>query len=337
MRVRPSATIVRLVVSALAVGSVVSGAHVSATGSGPALAVEPQGAQLSQVAGTSCTVFPANSYWHTDVRSLPVDRRSKAWMTSIGSARLHPDFGPAGKGQVPYGIPVTVVSRSHVDVPVRFAYAGESDRVAYPLGRDTRIEGGSHAVGDRHALIVDKSTCRVYELYDARKVGSRWTAGSGATWSLRSNALRPAGWTSADAAGLSILAGLLRYNEVQAGHVDHAIRFTAPVTARGYLWPARHQAGARSTTTSPPMGARFRLKKSFSAKGYSKDAKVVIAAMKTYGLVLADNGSRWFFTGESDSRWSDRMISDLKRIPSSAFEAVDTGKLKHTKNSARAG
>jgi hypothetical protein len=337
VRVRPSASLVRLVVGALVVGALVSSAHPSATGSGPALAVEPQGAQLSHVAGTSCTVFPANSYWHTDVRSLPVDRRSKAWMKSIGSATLHPDFGPAGKGQVPYGIPVTVVSGSHADVSVRFAYADESDRVAYPLGRDTRIEGGSHADGDRHALIVDKSTCRVYELFDVRKVGSRWTAGSGATWSLRSNALRPAGWTSADAAGLSILAGLLRYDEVEAGHVDHAIRFTAPVSARGYLWPARHQAGARSTAAYPPMGARFRLKKSFSTKGYSKDAKVVVAAMKTYGLVLADNGSRWFFTGESDSRWSDRMISDLKRIPSSAFEAVDTGRLSHTRNSARVG
>ena len=288
------------------------------------------------VAGSKCSVFPRKNFWNTPVTNLPVHRRNGAWHDAIGSRNLHPDFGSAGRGEFPYGIPVSVVKKKAKKSKVRFYYPSESDRVKYPVNGKTKIEGGKNATGDRHAIIVQRGTCKVYELFDLSKSGSRWNAGSGAVWSLKKNKLRPDGWTSADAAGLSILAGLLRYNEVKAGRVDHAIRFTAPVTADSHIWPARHHAGSRSATTHPPMGARFRLKKSFSTKGFSKDAKVVIKAMKTYGIVLADNGSGWFFQGEASDKWPSRLISDLKRIPSSAFEAVDTKPMRIKKNSAKA-
>jgi hypothetical protein len=231
-------------------------------------------------------------------------------------------------------MPVTVVRGSHPKVPVRFTYARESDRVRYPLGSDTRIEGGRGSAGDKHAIVVDRTHCRLYETWNTTVRNGSWHAGSGATWSLTSNRLRPDGWTSADAAGLPILPGLLRWNEVRSGYVDHAIRFTTDVTSRHHLWPARHDAGSTDRRSYPPMGARFRLKKSFSSKGYGADAKVVIAAMKRYGLVLADNGSPWYFQGERNAHWPDRFISDLKRIPASAFVAVDTSSLKQSSGSA---
>lgn len=277
--------------------------------------------------GTSCPVFPTDSYWHADVRRLPVHPRNAAWKShmSASSRRLHPDFGPAyGAQPVPYGIPITVVGGSHTKVGVRFTYASESDRVRYPLGSDTRIEGGWSADGDRHAVVVDRSTCRLYETFDTRRRNGRWYAGSGATWDLRSNRLRPRGWTSADAAGLPILPGLLRYDEVRAGHVDHAIRFTTNVTARRHIWPARHDAGSVDSTAYPPMGARFRLKASFPTGRYRADTQVVLRAMKKHGLVLADNGSPWFFQGARSSSWPEGLLDQLKSIPASAFVAVDT-------------
>jgi len=229
---------------------------------------------------------------------------------------------------------VTVVPAGTTRVPVRFGYADESDRVRYPLSRTTRIEGGWNAGGDRHAIVVDAGTCTLFETWNTRLTSRGWTAGSGAVWSLRSDSLRPAGWTSADAAGLPILPGLLRYDEVKAGKVDHAIRFTTDITSRGYLWPARHQAGATSDPRFPPMGARFRLRGSYSTRGYSRAAVVVIAAMKRYGLVLADNGSPWFFQGTQDTRWPAGLIDELKRIPAGAFEAVDTSSLQVKRSSA---
>jgi hypothetical protein len=288
--------------------------------------------------GTSCTAFPADNYWHADISKLPVNARSKQWLSHMSpTRRLHPDFGPSyGAQPVPYGIPVTVVKGTHAKVPVRFTYASESDRVRYPLGPDTKIEGGAGSSGDRHAVIVDASTCRLYETYATRRSGTTWYAGSGATWDLRRNALRPAGWTSADAAGLPILPGLLRYDEVAAGRVDHAIRFTTNVTDRRYVWPARHQAGSVSNPAYPPMGARFRLKASFSLTGYRRDTQVVLRAMKAYGLVLADNGSPWYFQGTSDTRWTSALLDDLKRVPASAFEAVDTSRLMVSRDSAQA-
>jgi len=323
-----AATAAALLLAGLAASPAAAGDPGSATASAVAAAAK---SKRKAVAGTRCTVFPDNNFWNTDISKLPVHKSSKTWRKAIGDRNLHPDFGSAGKGEKPYGIPVTVASGSTKRSKVSFYYPEESDRVKYPLTSKTKIESG----GDRHAIIVRKDTCRLYELYDLSRKGSRWYAGSGATWSLKSNKLRKDGWTSADAAGLPILPGLLRWNEVKAGKVEHAIRFTAPVTASKHVWPARHHAGSRSVKTHPPMGARFRLKKSFSTKGFSKEAKAVVKAMKTYGIVLADNGSGWFFQGEATTKWPDRMISDLKRIPSSAFEAVDTSKLKHKKNSAR--
>jgi hypothetical protein len=287
------------------------------------------------VSGTSCPVFPADNWWHADIRKLPVHPRSRQWLSHMSTGRdLHPDLGPSYGDGPNYGIPVTVVGSSHPKVRVRFDYASESDRVGYPLGRDTRIEGGRGSAGDKHAVVVDKGACELYETWNTREADGRWRAGSGAAWSLRSNRLRPNGWTSADAAGLPILPGLLRWNEVRDRRVDHAIRFTTDVTSRHHLWPARHDAGSRDSLAYPPMGARFRLRPGFSTAGYAAGARAVIRAMKTYGLVLADNGSPWFFQGEQSSRWPDRLVADLKRIPASAFVAVDTSSLKVSNGSA---
>ncbi len=284
----------------------------------------------SRLPGTDCPVFPASGYWHADVSGLPVHARSSDWLSHMSTDRdLHPDFGPSyGEQPVPYGIPVTVVRGSHTRVAVDFDYADESDRVRYPLGSDTKIEGSRAADGDRHAIVVDKRTCRLYETYATyRRVGG-WTAGSGAVWSLTSNRLRPQGWTSADAAGLPILPGLLRYREVARGHVDHAIRFTTDVTDRRHVWPARHDAGRVSDPAYPPMGARFRLRSSFPLSGYRADTRAVLRAMKRYGLVLADNGSPWYVQGTADNRWPTGLLDQLKTIPASAFEAVDTAPLR---------
>lgn len=286
--------------------------------------------------GTSCPAFPANNVWHADVSRLPVHPRSAQWLSRMSpTSKLHPDFGPSyGAQSVPYGIPITYVSGTHAKVSVRFDYASESDRVGYPLGSDTQVEGGQWTSGDRHTVVVDRTYCRVYETWATRRSGSAWLAGSGATWNLKSNALRPAGWTSADAAGLPILPGLLRYDEVAAGSVDHAIRFTTDVTDRLYLWPARHHAGSVSDHSYPPMGARFRLKASFPISSYRADTQVVLRAMKRYGLMLADNGSPWYFQGTADSRWASAMLDQLKRIPASAFEAVNQASLRVDPNSA---
>jgi hypothetical protein len=280
------------------------------------------------VAGTSCRAFPASNYWNTDIRALPVHPLSAAWLSHMSpERRLHPDFGPSYGDGPGYGIPVTVVGRYHRKVRVRFDYAAESDHVRYPFGRDTKIEGGRNSTGDKHAIIVQKYRCRRFETGNTRVRHGRWRAGSGAVWSLGSNRLRPDGWTSADAAGLPILPGLLRWNEVRAGRVAHAIRFTTDVTSRHHLWPARHDAGSTDSWAYPPMGARFRLKASFDASSFGPRARVVIAAMKDYGLVLADNGSPWFFTGERNRNWPEGLVEELKRIPASAFEAVDTSSL----------
>jgi hypothetical protein len=287
------------------------------------------------IAGTSCSEFPADNWWHADVRDLPVHERSAQWLSHMSTGSdLHPDFGPSYGDGPNYGIPITVVSSSHRKVRVRFQYVGESDRVRYPLGKDTRIEGGRNSSGDRHAIVVDRGKCRLYETWATRNRNGRWFAGSGATWSLRSNALRPDGWTSADAAGLPILPGLLRWNEVRDDRVDHAIRFTTDVTSRHHLWPARHDAGSTSSMAYPPMGARFRLKASYDDGDLSPKARIVVAAMKKYGLVLADNGSPWFFQGEQSSQWPERLIEDLKTIPASSFVAVDTSSLMVSEDSA---
>jgi hypothetical protein len=307
------------------------------TGTSYAAGREARGSATSRtdvVAGTSCRVFPADNYWHADISKLPVDARSRAWLSHMSTGvNLHPDFGPSF-GQGPnYGIPVTVVGSAHPRVRVRFQYAAESDRVRYPLGRDTRIEGGRRSTGDRHAVIVDKDACKLYETFATRERNGRWYAGSGAVWSLGSDALRPNGWTSADAAGLPILPGLLRWKEVKNDDIDHAIRFTTDITSTHHLWPARHDAGSRSSWTYPPMGARFRLRASYRPTGFGPRAREVIAAMKRYGLVLADNGSPWYFQGEQNGHWPDAFVEQLKRIPARQFVAVDTSSLKVSNNS----
>jgi hypothetical protein len=283
-----------------------------------------------------CDVFPANNWWNADVSGLPVHPRSAQWLSHMSTSgrRLHPDFGPSYGDGPNYGIPVTVVAGDHARVSVRFQYDDESDHVGYPFGADTRIEGGRNSGGDMHAVVVDRDRCRLYETWSTTTRNGRWYAGSGATWSLGSNKLRPDGWTSADAAGLPILPGLLRWREVRLGSVDHAIRFTTDVTSRWHLWPARHDAGSRDSHAYPPMGARFRMRAGYDVSSYSDQARVVLRAMKRYGLVLADNGSPWFFQGEQNASWPEDLVEELKRIPASAFVAVDTSSLRVSKDSA---
>jgi hypothetical protein len=287
----------------------------------------------------ACPTFPADNYWHADIRSLPVDSRSADWLSNMSSdVDLHPDFGPSYGDGPNYGIPVTTVTGDHPKVRVRFDYASESDKVRYPLGPDTRIEGGRNSGGDMHAIVIDRARCKLYETWNTQVSGKNtWTAGSGAVWSLRSNKLRPDTWTSADAAGLPILPGLLRWKEVRDGHVDHAIRFTTDTTSSHHLWPARHDASSTSSWAYPPMGARFRLDPGFSTAGFGAKARVVIKAMKTYGLVLADNGSPWYFQGEQNKHWPTKLVEDLKRIPASAFVAVDTSSLMVDPDSGQVG
>ena len=245
------------------------------------------------VPGSSCRAFPADNVWNMDVSKLPVNPKNQVWKRSmhVGSTLLHPDFGPPA-----YGMPYDVVPGSHPKVHVRFTYADESDPGPYPFGPDIHVEGGS----DRHAIMIDRDTCVLYELYAASWSGGNPTAGSGAIFHLTgpdANDLRPATWTSADAAGLPIFPGLVRWDEVKAGAIDHAIRFTASCTSQRFLWPARHQAGS-GDPSCPPMGARFRLKAGFREAGFSTDARVILTAMKRYGLIVADNGSDWYFQGE---------------------------------------
>jgi hypothetical protein len=293
--------------------------------------------------GTRCPVFPANNVWNTKITGLPVAHQSAQWVAAIDagdpSIHLHPDFGPGGGAATPYGIPFTIVTSRQPFVHVTFEYASESDPGAYPFGPSTPVEGGENATGDRHALMLDAKTCTLYELFDARygKDGKS-TAGSGAIWHLRSNRLRPAGWTSADAAGLPILPGLVTYAEVKSGHIDHAIRFTAPQTDDRYVWPARHEASNFDNQNLPPMGARFRLDASFSlpVSLCSRMCQTVVTAMKQYGLILADNGSSWYFQGASDPRWTYAFVDQLKQIPAAAFVAVDESSLMCSANSGQA-
>jgi hypothetical protein len=269
---------------------------------------------------SSCPVFPATNVWNKRVDGLPVASNSATMIAAIGlTSALHPDFSNAGG----YGIPFNIVGSGTPKVPVSFQYADESDPGPYPIPSNPRIEGGS----DRHLLIVDTSSCTLYELYAAARSGTRWTAGSGAIWSLRSNHLRPAGWTSADAAGLPIFPGLVRYSEVAAGAINHAIRFTAPRTCAGYIYPARHEAGSGSCSSLPPMGLRVRLKASVDISTFGPQARVILRALQRYGMILADNGSPWYITGAPDSHWNDDQLHALGQLHGSDFEVVDTSGL----------
>jgi hypothetical protein len=265
----------------------------------------------------ACDLFPATNVWNKRVDALPVAANSATLINTIGAGEdLHPDFGE----YLGYGIPINVVNASTPKGWVSFDYDDESDAGPYPIPPSPRIEGGS----DRHILLWEIETCRLYELFAAEHSGSAWHAGSGAIWNLRSNALRPDGWTSADAAGLPILPGLVRYEEVANGAIEHAIRFTAPVTRDAHIYPARHHAGAGPSAAYPPMGLRVRLKASFDISDFGPQAQVILTAMKRYGMILADNGSPWYFTGSSDVRWDDDQLNELKSLRGSDFEVVDT-------------
>ncbi len=286
--------------------------------------------------GTQCSAFPADDVWNTPITGLPVNSNSTSWLASMNASTtfLHPDYGPSGRKNKPYGIPWQVVSPSQKLIPLTFRYSSESDPGPYPLSASTPIERGS----DRHAIMVNPRTCSLYELFDTHYHAKRTsTAGSGAIWSLRSDVLRAAGWTSADAAGLPILPGLVNYDEVSAGSMNHAIRVTALCTQQSYIWPARHEAG-QADANCPPMGARFRLQASFTLPPARCSAmcQTVITTMKTYGLILADNGSNWFFQGTADTRWTYTEVDQLKQIPASAFVAVDESCLMVTTDSGQA-
>jgi hypothetical protein len=279
---------------------------------------------LRHPAAPRCPIFPKTNPWNQRVDRLPVATNSAAIIDSIGpNDTLHADFGSGLWEGRPIGIPITVVRRAQRKVRVSFEYADESDRGPYPIPRNVKIEGGRQSDGDRHALILDRDACRLYELFALYPAaGGGWRAGSGAIWNLRSNRLRPAGWTSADAAGLSILPGLARYDEVARGRIDHALRFTVRRTRRAYVYPARHYAGESADPNLPPMGLRLRLKASFPTRGFPRQARIVLEALKRYGMLVADNGSDWFISGAPDRRWSNEQLHTLHRVPGSAFEVV---------------
>jgi hypothetical protein len=283
-----------------------------------------------KVKGTSCAVFPADNAWNQRVDQLPVAGDSSALVRSIGiDANAHADFGSGKWDGGPIGIPYVVVRGTQKKVRVRFDYADESDRVRYPLPKNAPIEGGKNAEGDRHVIVIDKSKCRLYELYAAypKHGGTSWAAGSGAVWSLKSDKLRPAGWTSADAAGLPIYPGLARYDEVAKGEIAHALRFTAPRTRDAYVYPARHKAGSGDDPELPPMGARLRLKSSVDISSFPKQTRVVLTALRRYGMILADNGSPWYVSGAPDSHWNNDDLHSLGRLSGADFEVVDTSSL----------
>jgi len=276
-------------------------------------------------AAPRCPVFPASNVWNRRVDRLPVAANSAQLVQSIGlDTSLHADFGSGLYDGRPIGIPFDVVSRSTPRSRVSFDYADESDKVRYPIPKAVHIEGGRNADGDRHALLLDKDACKLYELFALAPGAAGWRAGSGAVWNLRSNALRPAGWTSADAAGLPILPGLARYDEVARGRIDHALRFTAAHTRRAYVYPARHYASSSDDPSLPPMGLRVRLKASVDISGFPKQTRIVLQALKTYGMILADNGSDWYVSGAPSPKWSNNELHTLGRITGAMFEVVDT-------------
>jgi hypothetical protein len=317
----------RIAMSGAGLGAVLAAIVASLSVTGPVTARTPSGAVLEP---GGCPVFPANNPWNQPVAGLPVAKDSARMIAAIGLGDpVHPDFGSGLYDGEPIGIPYAVVSNKTRKVPVKFTYADQSDGHLYPLPANVPIEGGSHSTGDRHVIVVNRSTCVDYELYAAypRDGGHRWTAGSGAIFNLRSNHLRPAGWTSADAAGLPILAGLARYYEVAAGRIDHALRFTAPCTSAAYVYPARHEAASCGSGTYPPMGLRVRLKASVDISHLPRQARIVAQALKTYGAILADNGSPWYISGAPNRGWNNSDLHELDGLNGRDFQVVDTSAL----------
>jgi hypothetical protein len=277
-----------------------------------------------------CPVFPSDNHWNLRVDDLPVHARSDAIVRSIGrSVGLHPDFGSGRYEGSRIGIPFVTVPGTQETVPVRFRYADESDRGPYPIPRDAPVEGGRGSDGDRHVIVVDRDNCKLYELFAAYPVdgGDRWRAGSGAIWDLGSNRLRPKGWTSADAAGLPILPGLARYDEVKRGEIDHALRFTVSETRRAYIYPARHFASDLTSRDLPAMGQRLRLRRGFDVSGFPRQARVILTALKRFGMIVADNGSDWYITGAPNKGWNNDVLRTLGEVEGRHFEVVDTTEL----------
>jgi hypothetical protein len=276
-----------------------------------------------------CAVFPSDNAWNTDISHAPVSSRSAAYVAEIngsGATALHPDFG----SNATYGIPYLVVPEHTTRRPINYTdYGDESDPGPFPIPPTARIEGGSASTGDRHVLVVEQGSCHLYELGRAFWRGDHWDASVGVNWNLSSNALRPLHYTSADAAGLPILPGLVRYDEVAAGAIDHALRFTVQRTQRGFVFPATHYASSSTDPTRPPMGLRFRLKAGYDLSRFHGQSRVILRALKTYGMIVADNGSNWFISGATDSRWNDDDLNQMKTVPGSAFEVVDTGPVQH--------
>jgi Quinohemoprotein amine dehydrogenase, alpha subunit domain III/IPT/TIG domain len=285
----------------------------------------------------NCPVLPADNIWNTPVDQLPVSSSSSAWVTTVGATKpIHADFGSGLYNGGPIGIPYTTAPGTQTKYPATFTYASESDPGPYAIALNAPIEGGSQSTGDRHALSIDYDNCILYELYAAYPQANSWTAGSGAIFNLFSNALRPSGWTSTDAAGLPVFPGLVRYDEIAAGEIRHAIRFTVPQTQRAFVWPARHYASSLTGTQYPPMGARFRLRAGFDISGFSAANQVILRALKRYGMMLADNGSAWFVSGAPDSRWDNTDLRNLGLLLGSDFEAIDVGGLMIDPNSGQA-
>lgn len=278
----------------------------------------------------NCSIFPADNFWNTPIDTLPVHPQSEAWIESIGrETGFHMDFGSGKWEGGPIGIPYNVISgASATKYTPTFYYPDESDPGPYPIPAEPKIEWGS----DHHILTIDTETCTLYEIYDAGFKNGAWSGGSGAIWKLDDNALRPERWTSSDAAGLPILPGLARYDEIAAGEIKHAMRFTAE-NAAGYIWPARHQT-ADPQDGVPPMGARFRLKVDYDISGFPPELQILLRAMKTYGIILADNGANWYVNGAPDERWDNEMLHQLDVLTGNDFEAVDTSVLMVNLDSA---
>lgn len=294
-------------------------------------------AQAPPIGPNGCTVLPANNIWNTPVDQLPVSPNSSTYVNRIGATSpLHPDFGSGTYNGGPIGIPFITVLGTQTQYPASFLYASESDPGPYAIPLNAPIEGGSNSTGDRHAISIDINNCILYELFNAFPQTSSWKADSGAIFNLASNALRTATWTSADAAGLPILPGLVRYDEIAAGEIRHALRFTVPSTQRAYVWPARHYASSITDLTYPPMGVRFRLKASFNISGFSTTNQIILRALQKYGMMIADNGSAWFVSGAPDSRWDNTDLHVLTTITGSAFEVVDVSPLMVDPNSGQA-
>lgn len=289
-----------------------------------------------------CPLFPVDNIWNTSIDSLPAAQNSSAYINSIGpNVGLHPDFGSGiwpDPGGFPIGIPYTLIPGSQPKVAITFDYDTESDPGPYPIPPDVLIEGNPNS-GDRHILLLDQDNCLLYEVWNARKLdsaGLNWAGGSGAIFDLRSNLLRPDTWTSADAAGLPVLPGLVRYDEVASGEIRHALRFTIQETRKAYVWPARHYASDLTGPQYPPMGQRFRLKAGFNLSSFSPPARIILTAMQKYGLILADNGSNWYISGVPDERWDNDILRELGRVHGSDFEAVDATVLMISPDSGQA-